>query len=594
MLILVAVVITIASLAMLNFTRSMLVSHEASRISNGRLQARMCAESGVQMLRLFLFYPRLTRVDMGGTWTNDLFYARNVVPDLDPARRGNFTIVAPGLDEVGNYSGLRYGLQNESAKLNLNTLAQLDALASSGALAGAASGASDESDPTAALTQQLASAATETMGADLASNMLLSLPGMTQDVADAILDWLDEDEEPRAYGAEFSDYYSQLQPAYKPANGPIQSIEQLLLVRGVTPQLLFGYDENRNGVLDASEASNLALGIPPGLAPGQLPVTNTDPNVSPPPPLGWAPYFTLHSRERNVTSDGSERININSDDLQTLYDDLVAVLGDENWASFIVAFRIGGQTANPGSSPLMQLASMAASESSDTGALGVQVGQLQSTGSAAGGTDAQAWSSDVLSSVDLSQGGSVKFSQVLDLFDATVTIGPNGEVYASPFSSLGVGLANSTPKLLDLLTTVDADAIPGRINIMECPREILLGIPGLSEEIADEIIAARVDGSESETRNFETWLVIEGYLTMDEMRGLMPLITCGGDVYKAQIVGYLEGDAAFSRVEVIVDGALEQPQIAFFRRLDHLGRGFEISTLGQRMDATVAPIGSLQ
>ena len=124
---------------------------------------------------------------------------------------------------------------------------------------------------------------------------------------------------------------------------------------------------------------------------------------------------------------------------------------------------------------------------------------------------------------------------------------------------------------------------------MECPREILLGIPGLSDEVVDEIIAARNDGSESETRRYETWLAVEGYVTMDEMRGILPLVTCGGDVFKAQIIGYLEGEAAFSRIEAIVSGAGDVPEIQFFRRLDHLGRGFDIPTLGQRMDAALGP-----
>ena len=43
--------------------------------------------------------------------------------------------------------------------------------------------------------------------------LLMGLPGMTEDVADAILDWLDEDEEPREYGVE-SDYYMGLDPPY--------------------------------------------------------------------------------------------------------------------------------------------------------------------------------------------------------------------------------------------------------------------------------------------------------------------------------------------------------------------------------------------
>ncbi len=38
-----------------------------------------------------------------------------------------------------------------------------------------------------------------------------------------------------------------LDPPYAPRNGPMETIEELLLVRGVTPELLFGVDANHNG-----------------------------------------------------------------------------------------------------------------------------------------------------------------------------------------------------------------------------------------------------------------------------------------------------------------------------------------------------------
>ncbi len=145
------------------------------------------------------------------------------------------------------------------------------------------------------------------------------------------------------------------------------------------------------------------------------------------------------------------------------------------------------------------------------------------------------------------------------------------------------------PTLMDRLTTIDAPAIPGRINIMECPREILAGIPGLTAETVDAILEARVDGTQTDNRQFETWLAVEGLVTVDQMRGLLPLLTCGGDVFKAQVVGYFEGSASFSRSEVIVNATGTTPVIQFFRRLDHLDRGFDIMTLGQRMDVGLTP-----
>ena len=81
---------------------------------------------------------------------------------------------------------------------------------------------------------------------------LMKLPGMTSDVADAIIDWRDTDEQAGAGGAE-TEYYQSLQPPYRCKNGPFETAEELLLVKGITPELLYGYDTNHNGVLDEEE-----------------------------------------------------------------------------------------------------------------------------------------------------------------------------------------------------------------------------------------------------------------------------------------------------------------------------------------------------
>ncbi len=617
LLILVMLVIAMASLAMLNFSRSMLISNEVSHISSGRLQARMCAESGAQAIRLFLSNSHEQRLAQGGTLSNAVFQARNVMPHVWPQKRGNYTIIAPALDEAGNYHSIRYGLQNESAKLNLNALLQIDQLARTGALAPAESDSTGDGsnlDPLAGAD-----------GTTAARNILLALPGMTADVADAILDWLDSDDTPREYGAE-SEYYTMLQPPYKPANRSIESVEQLLLVRGVTPQLLYGYDENHNGMLDPGETERLSLGIAPGSMPGQINVASLDPNYVPPPPLGLAQYLTLHSREKNVTFQGNPRININGSDLQTLYSDLQAALGNEDWASFIVAYRMGGRTSNPAANPLNMFSNLtsgveklgvsssnsnnaSSSNSGGSSSSGTQPTGTQSNPNGQGGsgqgnpsdgsgnpqangdpqtnrTPVGPWSSNLLSEFDLTEQPLIQFQQILDLFDATVTIGQGAQArtYTSPFTSSQAEFSETSQIVMDLLTTVSAAAIPGRINIMECPREVLMCIPGMTAELVESILVAR-SAAYSPEKRYETWLVIDGLVPLDQLRGVTPMITCGGDVYKAQVIGYLEGEAAFSRIETMIDAAGTLPEIKFYRRLDHLGRGFSIPTLGQRPDA---------
>ena len=61
-------------------------------------------------------------------------------------------------------------------------------------------------------------------------------------IADSILDWIDKNDQHRVNGAE-SDYYRGLSPAYSAKNGLLDSLEELLKVRGVTPELFYGSEE---------------------------------------------------------------------------------------------------------------------------------------------------------------------------------------------------------------------------------------------------------------------------------------------------------------------------------------------------------------
>jgi general secretion pathway protein K len=60
-------------------------------------------------------------------------------------------------------------------------------------------------------------------------------------LVDSIMDWRDPDELHRANGAE-NDYYRSLTPPYTAKNGPLDSLEELLWIRGVSTELFFGQD----------------------------------------------------------------------------------------------------------------------------------------------------------------------------------------------------------------------------------------------------------------------------------------------------------------------------------------------------------------
>jgi general secretion pathway protein K len=72
---------------------------------------------------------------------------------------------------------------------------------------------------------------------------LLVMVGVNPDqadiITDSIEDWRDQDDLSRPNGAE-ADYYQNLDPPYFPKNGLFDVPEELLLVRGVTPEVYYG------------------------------------------------------------------------------------------------------------------------------------------------------------------------------------------------------------------------------------------------------------------------------------------------------------------------------------------------------------------
>ncbi|WP_372808332.1 hypothetical protein [Pontiella sp.] len=60
-------------------------------------------------------------------------------------------------------------------------------------------------------------------------------------LVDAFHDWIDTDNLARANGAE-AEFYQSLEPPRHVKNGPVSSYEEILLVNGFTPEMLYGYN----------------------------------------------------------------------------------------------------------------------------------------------------------------------------------------------------------------------------------------------------------------------------------------------------------------------------------------------------------------
>ena len=491
-LLVVLVTIMILSFSAYSFCVLMLTEDESARLTGRRVRARNLVDSGVEHLKLYLAQDETTIRELGGRYQNPNFFQGVVVfqDEDDQNLTGRFTIITSALDDEGVATGFRYGLIDESARLNLNVLVDSD---------------------------------TTLPGAG--RNFLMSLPYMTEDIADAIMDWMDPDDDVREFGAETFEY-TGLNPPYAARNGPLDSIEELLKVRGVTPELLFGVDHNHNGVIDPSEMN--------------------DPNASAMTPdmlLGWANYLTLHSKETNLNNEGLQRININSSNLQQLYNDLRSAF-DQSWANYIIGYRQNGPQ---------------------------------------NGTNVQ---ETAFGNIDFEKEAAFEFSSVLDLIGGQTKISFTDSLDLTVNSPVALETAPALlPTIMSNLTTVAEEHIPGRLNIMQAPRRLLLGVPGMTEEIADLIIQTREpelndpDVTDLQ-RNYETWLLAESIVDLETMKTMLPFICVNGHVYRGEIVGYFTDGRGFSRAEVIIDKTQSIPRVVFWRDKTHLSRGYSDETLG--------------
>ena len=530
----VLMVITVLSLAAYQYSALMDAEVMAAERIRKTAEAKALAESGVHASLAYLadkdaFEGKLN----GNPFDNPAAFQGVLVREGQSARsQGRFALVALDYSDAtaGGAAQLRYGLTDEGGKLNINALFALD---SSG---------------------------------KVLHDALMKLPNMTDDVAWSIVDWIDPDEEPNPGGAE-SEYYGTRQPPYQCKNAPLDTLEELLLVKGVTPALLFGNDKNRNGRLDPGEDDG--LGFNPG----------------------WAAYLTVYSRERNVDNDGNPRINLNGNDLTQLQNDLASVIGDD-LTNFVLAYRLFG-----------------------TGSTGSQGGRQQPKGGNAGlsitvqGTAADL-SARVQKAISGNQRPRQRISSLFALVSATVSIqeqqqqrgGGNGRPqpkgggggqqptttityrYKSPLAdkSQQVDLLG---KLLDKTTTTAGMELPAKVNINTAPREVLVTLPGLSDADADAILAKRPQYGAGDAPDSVygtiAWLLQDDSIPVSTLQGLERYATARTQVYRVQSIGYFDEGGPMARVEAVIDVNQGRPRIVYYRDLTDLGRSIDPRNLGR-------------
>lgn len=124
---------------------------------------------------------------------------------------------------------------------------------------------------------------------------LLHLPGMTADIASAIMEWKDSDQNVERTGPE-SEYYGRLPDPFYSKDANFETVEELLMLRDVTRDMLYGDGTAPPLGQQSSFTGSSAYGTDPLLA------------------RGWYDLLTIYSRENNTTAAGQRRVNIRDRD----------------------------------------------------------------------------------------------------------------------------------------------------------------------------------------------------------------------------------------------------------------------------------------
>ena len=467
-------------------------------------QARAAAMSGVDSVLAMAADPAFDLSVLTPEQREELF--RDVPVTEDGA------VTFRVIDPLSPADAILFGPRSEGGKINLNALAEASV---------------DEAD---------------------ARELMLGLPGIDEATADATLDLIDANAEPRAFGAESDAGGGTVR------NLPINTLDDLLAVPGVTAALLYGEDADADGVLDPGENDGDAS-APPDNADGIL-------------DLGWQAIITVAGRETNRQADGTPRINLNADDVQTTAADAEAIFGAEVGQAIRT---LREEQAGDGQSSNAQ-AGGGQTGGGQTG--GGQTGSGQSGGGQSGGGQS---GDDAGASADgaSSNGEGGRIADISQLFRIDSESDPT---LLDPAAYSPDVLA----QMYDVLSVTDAETVAGRIDINAAPLEVLIGLPTFDEARAQEVF----DGA-------GTWqspmdLVTVGLLTVEDLQRAGPLLTTRSRTYAFSSFGSVSGGPVV-RVDAIIDAAAWPPRILRLTDLSRLGPGRELNTVRPAIDGGESP-----
>ena len=351
---------------------------------------------------------------------------------------------------------------------------------------------------------------------------LMRLPNMTRALADCLIDYRDSDADPMDEGVEEQQMDGATGRTYSIKNGPLATLEELLLVKGFDATIVYGEDANFNGMLDPNEDDEEAS-FPPDDGDGQL-------------NRGLRGCAVSLTRAPDVDKGGRKRYDLNSDASAAAK----AGLGSKT-QEFIRLYRQEGNTFSHAS----QLLEM----------------RYRLT-------------KDVYEEESSSGGGRGRGRSR-----------PRVKYPAGTSIDSGVDESNLAT-VMDKLTTQAGGRMPtfGRLNVNTAPLAALTAVGGLDVDVARSIVEDRhdligefVDEERTDRRTTTAWLYVEGLVDAETFRKIAPKLCARGYQFHVQCVGFGWPSGQFRVIEAAIDIADGAPRVTYLRDITRLGLPFVIN-----------------
>ena len=628
-LLIVAVIVMLLSLAAYKFMLSMQIEHIAASISGDRIQTQQSAYSARDLLVVMLESSREQRAAMGGLKDNPVYFGGSATA-LNAGFGGSSSLGSSYGAESSSVGGATSG-SSLIPETPFGTIGYALPVSSDAIQSTNQNSISSVTSETKLVNGQLTQTSTDTASDSTTTNLLgspgpptrygvknesarlhlfklleweskdagagvaalMQLPGMEVQAAESILDWLDEDDDPRESGAE-SEFYSRLTRPLMPRNALPPDLDELLFVRGVDAFRLFGIrggmqNSTLTNALGANPLSSTTSSFGEGSAAfssstsGSGTRNDRDSELQSGPLQPWAEFLTVYSAERNETYTGEPRMFINGKQLEALHRELLKSTSDEV-ANFLVLYRQFGPSGGNGGDEADQKNDQENDNEPDQETDSERESDRQDVAdSSAEQGDEETESADSIT-ITFEQEAKFGIGSMLDLIGITITIPSENEdekpkLVHSPF---GEDESEITPEFVRMLDSITLNAVPrivGRINVNEAPAEVLMMLPGMTVEIVEAILMDRKEREEAASRSSTSirdeaderqhpiWLLTEGVVDLETMRQLWPHVTCGGDVFRAEVWGYTDEKSPTFRFETVLDASTKKCRPVYYREL---------------------------